>query len=117
MSPTRRKKPKPPRWPRDSWHGRSLRFLRIINKVELGILIGGMILTLAKQAWWGLPLALGAWGLLRFVLYMTTIMSCPHCDEMLWPLSRHVEEILYCPYCGMPIDPDVPIRRKVRRSR
>ena len=113
MKATKRKKPEPSRWPRGSWHWRSQRILRVVNKVEVGILVGGMIVTLARQAWWGVPLALGVWGLLRFVLYMTSIMSCPECDEMLWPLSRHVEEIIYCPYCGRPLDPKPPVRRRM----
>lgn len=92
------KKPKP--WPRGSWHGRNIRILTWIRRIEVGILVGGMIFVLVGRAWWGMLAALALLGAFRFVLWATTVMSCPHCDAMLWSLSRHVEEIKYCPYCG-----------------
>jgi hypothetical protein len=107
-----RESKKTPRWPRGSWHARNIRILRVVRHVEAGILIAGMLFALLRQAWWGVPAALIAWGLFRFVLWATTIMSCPHCDEMLWNLSRRLEDIKYCPYCGRRLDPDTDPRRR-----
>ena len=85
------------RWPKDSWHGRNARIMRIV----LGV---AMVLWRGTRLW--AILALVGWGLMRFVLYSTSIMCCPHCDKMLWELSRKVEDIHYCPYCGYLLDPD-----------
>jgi hypothetical protein len=99
-------------WPKGSWHARNARSLRVIRWVEPVILVAGMVFGLLRQAWWAVPMAFAVWGVFRFFLWATTIMSCPHCDEMLWNLSRRLEDIKYCPYCGRRLDPDTNPRRR-----
>jgi len=82
-----------------------MRILVWTRRIEVGILVGGMVFVLVGRIWWGMLATLALWGLFRFVLWATTIMSCPHCDGMLWDLWRRVEEILFCPYCGRRLDP------------
>jgi hypothetical protein len=97
-------------WRRKSWQERNAWIVRWVHRIDVAVLVVAMLLTwrLGRTGlgWVALPGAVVLLVLLRFVLWGTSIMRCPHCDGFLWELNRRLDQIKYCPYCGEWLDVD-----------
>jgi len=86
-----------------SWQDRNARIVGFVHRLDVIVLVAAMLLTWRAgrfAALWILPAALLILGVVRFVIWSTGIMRCPHCDGLLWDLHRRVDKISFCPYCG-----------------